>query len=595
MQPDVNIGSKVGKYSILHPFGGDELYELYLAEQQFIKRKVVLKFFKTKEKDLLALAYQEANLIASIDHPYIVRLYDADEFDGWFYLVFEYVDGKNLAEMITAKDKVPIQVALRLMIDIAEALEYTHQLGIVHGDIKPENIMVSPKGVPVLIDFFASAAIFGKSPSKAIVGTPEYLSPEGWRGKPETRSDIWSLGMTFLNLLTGHLPFEYIDRKSIIQTVSSEEPLDLSSFSDRMPNAVAQILEKCLKKSLAQRYQSVSELRRDCEAALERLGLYFSKTDTDSTSSLRSGITIMLNVEYKEPGIAGHYREYRIGKALGRGNFSYVFQAEDVIGKKQVALKVLRQELVHDKRILTRFRREADLLARLEHPHLVHVYNYGQYSRNYFLVMEILQGPTLRQVLNWKKPFQLEETIATISQILLGLERLHSEKVVHRDLKPDNIKLLPERVVVMDLGLAHISSDTRLTRSGEMFGTPRYMSPEQARGETITFQSDLYATGILLYELLTGSIPYETENLADLIYKIIIEEPEPIKNHRQDLPLPLVNFLERILAKEPINRFSSTSLAYHELLASVGLKNSDVLPVYSNMVKKSNLMTWGKQ
>lgn len=135
----------------------------------------------------------------------------------------------------------------------------------------------------------------------------------------------------------------------------------------------------------------------------------------------------------------------------------------------------------------------------------------------------------------------------------------------------------------MDLGLAHISGRVRLTTSGEVFGTPRYMAPEQARGEGMTFQSDLYAAAVLLYEMLTGRIPHEADGTAASILKIALEDPEPITLHRQDLPPGLVAFRDRALAREPADRFSSTRLAREALLASVGLRTSDLPAVHRQM------------
>ena len=143
--------------------------------------------------------------------------------------------------------------------------------------------------------------------------------------------------------------------------------------------------------------------------------------------------------------------------------------------------------------------------------------------------------------------------------------------------------LQPERAVVMDLGLAHLSDATRLTMSGEVCGTPRYLAPEQARGERVTFLSDLYATGVLLYELLTGKIPHQADSTASLIFNIALEKPQPITTHRSDLPPSLVSFLDRILAREPAERFPSTQLAHEQLLASVGLRESDVAAIHRGM------------
>jgi serine/threonine-protein kinase len=143
--------------------------------------------------------------------------------------------------------------------------------------------------------------------------------------------------------------------------------------------------------------------------------------------------------------------------------------------------------------------------------------------------------------------------------------------------------LQPDRAVLMDMGLAHISTSERLTVSGEIFGTPRYMAPEQARGETVTILCDLYAVGVILYELLTGKIPHEADSTASLLFKIALEAPEPITTHRRDLPPALVSVLDRILDREPAGRFDSARTTIEALLNSVGLRGSDVPAIHREM------------
>lgn len=576
---DLKPGDRIGKYKVLGELGRGGLAVVYLAEQKFTKRQVAVKLFTTQDERALVWAQREAEFLASIDHPYIISLYDADEDEGQFYIVVEYIHGKTLREMITAEDALPITVALKLMTDIVDALDYAHNLGVIHGDIKPSNIIVSSSGTPVLTDFCFSDAL-------PLAGTPHYRPPEGWQRVLEKRSDLWSLGMTFHDLMTGRLPFEAKDEEAIRQIVTSEKPLALSLLHQTVPKPVAHIIERCLQKDLNERYQSAAALRRDLESALAYLELGQDEGASRGAVPLRPGSTIMLNVEYKEPGIAGQYREYQLEEALGQGSFSVVYRAADVIGNRPVALKILRQERADDEKVLVRFQREASLLARLDHANVVQVHNFGRYGADFFIVMEVLTGPTLKDALECGFEFRIEDAVAVMVQILAGLERIHAEGVIHRDVKPENIKLQPERTVVMDLGLAHISSGAQLTMSGEVLGTPRYMAPEQARGEKITFHSDLYTAGVVLYELLTGQIPHEADSTVNLIFKIAIEAPEPVTKYRRDLPPALVAFLNRVLAREPTERFSSTQLAYEDLLTSVGWQSNEVLTMHRQMFNR---------
>jgi len=582
---DLKPGDKIGKYEILRVLAKGGGGVVYLAEQKTIKRKVVIKLITTKDEGSLALALarQEAEILASVDHPYIVDLYDVDEYAGYLYEVLEYVDGKSLSEMIESGDELSVTVVLKLMISIADALDYLHGLGIIHGDVKPANIVMSSGGNPLLVDLGLSGSSEDDLLHGRIMGTRSYRPPEAWRGEREERSDLWALGMTLHYLLTGRVAFKVTDEEELAKLIASEAPLDISDLRKSVPEPVVRIVERCLQKDLDRRYQSAVEVRRDLESALAYLESGQSKTAAMAMAPLWAGSTILLNVEYKEPGIPGQYREYKIKEVLGQGGFAIVYRAEDVIGHRQVALKILRRERADSEKTLVRFRREASLLARLDHPNIVRVHNFGRYVADFFIVMEVLAGPTIRDALDCGFEFKIEDAVVVVAQVLDGLERIHAEGVIHRDVKPENIKLQPERAVVMDLGLAHISGSAQLTMSGDIFGTPRYMAPEQACGQKVTFHSDLYAAGVVLYELLTGEIPHKADSPVSLIFKIVLEDPDPITEFRSDLPSSLVAFLSRVLAREPTGRFSSTQLAREELLASVGLRNNDVATIHRRM------------
>jgi serine/threonine protein kinase len=583
-KPDLKPGDRIGRYEILGMLGEGGFGTAYLAEQELIKRKAVIKIITVPDQEMMALALQGTEVLASVDHPHIVDLYDAGWYEGLFYQVLEYVDGDNLADMIASEKELPVTVVLRLMIDIAEALDHIHSLGIIHGDVKPENIMVSSGGAPILVDLGLAGAVELAVLRDSVFGTPAYISPEGWNCIWDTRSDLWAFGMVLHYLLTRSIPFETADEAGIVEIISRPEPLDLSALRESVPEPVFRIVERCLQKDLDKRYQSAARVRRGLESALAYLESGQDGVPPAPTVPLREASTILLNVEYTESGIPGKYREYEIKEEIGRGIFSVVYGATDLIGKREVALKILRQEWSSHEKGLVRFQREAGLLSRLDHPNVVRVYNFGRYGADFFIVMEMLKGVTLESVLERGVPFDVKQAVVVVAQVLLGLEQLHLEETVHRDVKPGNVMLQPERAVVMDLGLAHIGGETRLTMSGEICGTPRYLSPEQARGERVTFSSDLYAAGVLLYELLTGEIPHDAESAARLIFSIALDEPEPVTTHRSDLPPSLVSFLDRMLAREPAERFGSTRSAYEELLASAGLRSGDVAEIHRGML-----------
>jgi len=580
--PKLNPGDSIGKYTLLRMLGYGKNLSVYLAEQQIINRKVAIMLYDADDKELLAATQKAISHLAFLDHPHIVKLYDADEYKETFFAVVEYIEGSSLWDMIQSKNELPITVVLKLLICIADALDHMHSRGIIHGDVKPANVMVSLEGVPVLVSFGVIGVIDSDVFRDQVVGTPQYLSPENWVGNRGIQSDLWAFGITLFELITGELPIAVTENDEIKFLVTSQTELDLSKFRKITSKPVIDIIEKCLQKDLSKRYQSATEVRRDLESALAYLE---SKWSEITSIALEPGNAILLDVEYEEPGIPGQYREYQIIKEIGSGNYSTVFLAKDVIGNREAALKILRREKIGGDRILSRFKREAKFLARINHPNIVKGYNYGQYGADCFIVMEMLSGITLEQAIDSDFVFDYLHALVVTIQILNGLDKIHAERTIHRDIKPANIMLLPDRAVVMDIGIAHFRGGERLTKSGEIVGTPRYLSPEQARGERITFHSDLFSVGVILYELLTGKIPFLADSTAGLIFKIATEVPDPISKHRRNLPQSIISFFNCMIAREPENRFQSTQLAAKELLACANLLERDIANIHCELYK----------
>lgn len=586
---ELKQGDQVGKYEIVREVGRGTLGVAYLARHRLVNREAVIKLYTTRDSAVLALARRESEILASFDHPHIVSLYDAGEHEGYLYQVIEYVSGRALFEMVKARDRLPITVAVRLMIGLADALEHLHRLGFVHGGVDPRNIMVSTGGEPKLLGAPSLSAMTEASASLGVISKrPPYYSPEEWQGIRDRRADLWGLGMVFHTLLTGGVPCDGMDAREVERITVSPEPLDLSPLRASVPEPVTRTIERCLQKDPDRRYQSALEIRRDLESVLAFLE---SGRPGVPAPPLQPGRTIWLNVDYVEPGIPGQYREYRIEREVGAGSFSTVYAAQDTIGKRQVALKILREEPGQEERVLVRFQREAALLARLRHPNVVQVHNFGRYVTDYFIVMDLLGNLTLETALVRRFGFQVEHVVVIVAQVLTGLEALHAEGVVHRDAKPANVMLEPDRVVVMDLGLAHVGDASRLTVAGEILGTPCYMAPEQVRGEQVTVGTDVYAAGVMLFELLTGTIPYQADNVHSLMAKIAREEPECVTRYRQDLSPTLVASLRRMLARDPGERFASASSARSALLAGMGMQWSQIEGRHRQMYREVKAAT----
>ncbi len=257
---------------------------------------------------------------------------------------------------------------------------------------------------------------------------------------------------------------------------------------------------------------------------------------------------------------------YALISVVGGGGMAQVYKARDNILGRIVAVKVLREQFTSDAQFVARFRREAQAAANLTHPNIVNVYDVGQDGDLHFIVMEFIAGQSLKELIVRNAPLPPDQAISIASQILAGLEYAHRSGLIHRDIKPQNVLITDDGMVkVTDFGIAKSVSDLGLTEAGQALGTAHYFSPEQARGERVVPQSDIYAVGVTLYEMLTGRLPFESDNAVGLAYKHISEAPPPPRSLNPNIPARLEAIVLKALSKEPQHRYPSATEMEHAL------------------------------
>jgi beta-lactam-binding protein with PASTA domain/predicted Ser/Thr protein kinase len=249
---------------------------------------------------------------------------------------------------------------------------------------------------------------------------------------------------------------------------------------------------------------------------------------------------------------------YRVLRRLGSGGMANVYLAEDEELGRRIAIKILNERHAADEQFIERFRREAKNAAGLSHPNIVQIYDRGEAEGTYYIAMEYLGGRTLKETVADRQPLPIREAIDYARQILAALRFAHRNGIVHRDIKPHNALMDDDgRLKVSDFGIARAGAASQMTEAGSIIGTAQYLSPEQARGAAVDHRSDLYSLGIVLYELLTGTVPFTGDTPVEIAMKHLSKVPEPPSAKRPEIPRALDQVVLRALAKDPDDRYGS--------------------------------------
>lgn len=257
---------------------------------------------------------------------------------------------------------------------------------------------------------------------------------------------------------------------------------------------------------------------------------------------------------------------YQIIRTIGEGGMANVYLAYDTILEREVAVKVLRGDLANDEKFVKRFQREAKAASSLNHPNIVEMYDVGEDDGNYFIVMEYVNGKTLKNLIKKRGALSLSETIDIMLQLTSGIACAHDSYIIHRDIKPQNVMILEDgRVKITDFGIAVALNSTELTQTNSVMGSVHYLPPEQANGSGATVKSDIYSLGILMYELLTGKLPFKGDNAVEIAIKQMKDRLPSIIAQNPNVPQSVENVVLRACAKNPENRYESVREMHEDL------------------------------
>ena len=257
---------------------------------------------------------------------------------------------------------------------------------------------------------------------------------------------------------------------------------------------------------------------------------------------------------------------YKIIRTIGEGGMANVYLAHDTILNRDVAVKVLRGDLADDEKFIRRFQREAIAASSLTHPNIVEIYDVGEDDGNYYIVMEYVDGKTLKNLIKKRGALTLPEVVDIMLQLTSAIASAHESFIIHRDIKPQNVLILDNGVAkITDFGIAMALNSNELTQTNSVMGSVHYLPPEQANGTGATMKSDIYSLGILMYELLTGKVPFKGENAVEIAIKQMKDDIPSITEDHPEIPQSIENIVLKACAKNPDNRYDNVMDMYKDI------------------------------
>ncbi|MFT4623485.1 MAG: serine/threonine protein kinase, partial [Myxococcota bacterium] len=451
----------------------------------------------------------EARVLREATHPSLPTLEDAGTWQGRPYVVTGVVHGLSL-ELCVTWPPLSAPRSARLVLDLATVLQYLHARDVVHRDVKPANVRVTAEGRAVLLDFGAAVAsdqtrltVDGRAPA-----TPSYAPPEWFDGRPVgPEGDLYALGVTLHELLTGDPAFDTVDPAQL-RAAKQRGPLDGGTTDHGALSALVRRLTAPDPGARGPLAEAVATLERVAAprgpvalpGTVGGLTTFFGEeAEEEEAAAFRQG-----------PEVGDVLAGFRLVDRVGRGGMGEVWVAEQSRPRRRVALKTLHPERV-SAFARGRFRFEAEALGQLLHPGIPQVYAAGEDRGRLFLAMELVDGHTLDQ---WVADGpSVADRVDLLAAICDAVHHAHLRGILHRDLKPANILVTDAGVPkVLDFGIAQALDGGS---AGSRAGTPAYMSPEQFAGRPLDVRSDVYALGVVAFELLTGDRPGPAERLAD--------------------------------------------------------------------------------
>jgi serine/threonine-protein kinase len=518
---------------------------LFTAQDKLLSRRVSLRVNLYPNDRTRAWFLREAEALAQLDHPAIRHVYDAGVIGDVAYRVGNWIEGESLQEAVQRGPR-PFPTIHILARDVLSGLEHAHAHGIIVRRIAPTSLLVNLAGRSTVTDLRYCNWTLQVVPASDPPSAQAFMAPEirdGAAGDPT--SDIYTAGAILYYAVTAQEP-----------PLDSRELKRPSELRPNCPKAIERILLRALLPVADDRFLTAAEMLED----------FASDAGTFENPAVQVSSRLL-------PGESddGRHWEKRLRRAmgddyellslLGRGGFGRVYRVRDLHLEREVALKVLHPQLTADPAVVERFRREAQLAARLNHPNIVAIYDVGGRAGLLWYTMELVKGPNLAQLVEKEGPLPLEKVVRLLREALSALAQAHSTGLVHRDLKPENMLIdQTGSLQITDFGLAlALRAQGRFGGATSQSGTPMFASPEQLLGERVDQRSDLYSLAAVAFFALLGEPPFTGQTVEQVLTRQTTNQRPELREQRPDLGEDVTLVLERALHPEVEQRYPSAA------------------------------------
>jgi serine/threonine-protein kinase len=515
---------------------------LFEAYDETLKRRVSIRVNFFRDAAIRAWFLREAEALGQLDHPAVRHVYDAGVAGDVAYRIGTWIDGEGLHEAVRRGPRI-IPAVLSLARDLLGALDHAHLHGVIVRRVAPPSVLVGTSGRGTITDLRWSSYTLPAIPPGAAPTMTMYMAPEvrdGAVGEPA--SDVYTAGALLYFAVTGQEP-----------PLDPREARRPTELRPTCPRAIERIVLRALNRAPEDRYLTAAEMLED----------FASDAGTFETraAAILSG---------PMPGTDGTTRgekwlrralgdDYELLSLLGSGGFGRVYKVRDLHLEREVALKVLNPTLTQDSEVVERFRREAQLAARLNHPNIVNIYDIAGRFGLIWYTMELIDGPSLAQLVEREGPLPMDRVLRLLREALSALAHAHGMGLVHRDIKPENILIDPGgSVQITDFGLA-LALRGKYGGATSRSGTPQYASPEQLLGERVDQRSDLYSLAAVAYYALLGTPPFPGLTTEQVLARQTTNQFPLPRAQRDDVSEAFEGVLDRALSSDVENRFPSAA------------------------------------